>query len=266
MLNRHPVDLPRQQLPAYAAIGVSVLGVVISESFLFNDAVVYGLFAHLTTIVFITFAYHHLEAERDVLGAILIVPVFRFVNIGVPILTDTTLLWLPFVYAPFLLGLGWYLWSNPSLDVGWVGRPFTFVLSLPIVLALSFLLASVEFQIIQPEALIPLWVPQNILVLAVIMFGLVSLVEELIFRGILQGVIVDRFGAPAGIAIASLLYGAVHSVYGSPPEIGFALAVGLILGSIYHLTDSLTLVVIGHGLLNVLVFGMFPLLGPFLVF
>lgn len=265
MINRHLVDWSPRQLPGYAAVAVSVLGIVVSEGFLFNDAVVFGLLAHLGTILFITFSYHHFERERDVLGAILIVPVFRFVQAGMPVLTETTLVWLVLVYAPFLLGLAWYLWSNPSLDIGWIGRPFTFALYLPIVLALSFLLASVEFQIIQPEALIPLWEPQEVLILAVVMFGLVSLTEELIFRGILQRVIADRFGAPSGIAIASLLYGLVHSVYGVLPEIGFAIVVGLILGAIYHATESLTLVVIVHGLVNVLVFGMFPLLGPYLV-
>lgn len=265
MHNRYLVNWPPQELPGYAAIAVSVLGVVVSEGFLFIDAVVFGLLAHLGTILFITFSYHNFETERDVLGAILIIPVFRFVQAGMPVLTETTLVWLLVVYAPFLLGLAWYLWSNPSLDIGWIGRPFTFALYLPIVLALGFLLATVEFQIIQAEALIPLWEPQEVLILAVIMFGLVSLTEELIFRGILQRVITDRFGAPSGVAIASLLYGVVHSVYGSLPEIGFAIAVGLILGSIYHVTEGLTLVVIVHGLVNVLVFGMFPLLGPLLV-
>lgn len=265
MFNRHLAEFPTHQLPGLGVVAGAVLGVLVSEGFIFHDAVTYGLVAHLLTIVFATFGYQLFETERDVLGAILIIPVFRFVNLGVPVLIDTTLLWLPFVYAPFLLGLVWYLRSNPSLDIGWIGRPFTFVLYLPIVTALSFLLASIEFQIIRPESLIPIWVPQNVLVLAVIMFGLVSITEELIFRGILQGTLVERFGWPAGITVASLLFGAVHAGYGSPPEIGFAVGTGLLFGSIYHVTDSLSLVVIAHGLLNVLVFATFPLLGPLVV-
>lgn len=241
----------------------AVLGILGAETLLFHDIVFYGLVTHLAAIVFCTLALHWFETERDVLNALVLIPVFRIVNLGIPILTDLTLVWLLLVYAPFLPCLFWYAGALTSIKIGWVGRPLEFVLLLPIVTALGVLLASVEFQILQPEALIPVWHPQNLLVMTVVMTFFVALVEELMFRGIVQGALVDRYGAAFGILVASLLFGATHAGYGSPDEIAFAIGMGLVLGITYHLSRSLAAVVIAHGLVNVLVFAVYPHLGPF---
>lgn len=217
------------------------------------------------TIAFCTIALTRFGTEEEVLGAIVLIPIFRLVNLGVPVVIEATLLWLPLIYGPFIPGLLWYVRSSP-VDIAWLRRPVVFALYLPIVVALSGLLASVEFEIIAPESLIPVWHLQNLLVLSVVMFVFVSVVEELIFRGLVQGTLVDRFGSVAGIVIASLLFGATHAGYSSGLEIGFAFGVGLFFGVVYQRSKSLVLVIIAHGLLNVLVFGVFPLLGPALTF
>lgn len=84
------------------------------------------------------------------------------------------------------------------------------------------------------------------------------LLEEFLFRGIIQKNLVRRFGPLGGIAIASVLFGLIHLV---PQQIVYASCLGLILGTVYHLTGSLnsaiTLHFVNNGLTSLLhmVFG-----------
>lgn len=66
---------------------------------------------------------------------------------------------------------------------------------------------------------------------------LAPFVEELLFRGGIQGYLMERWKNPAGsIVVASLIFGAVH---GNPVQIPFAFVTGLALGWVYYRTRSL---------------------------
>ena len=91
---------------------------------------------------------------------------------------------------------------------------------------------------------------------AVISTFIVAPVEEFLFRGVIQGRLRKSMGAPASIAIASLLFGSVHSLnYTGPLEGVLAgmlliVAVGAILGLIYEKTGNLWAPVLGHAAYN----------------
>lgn len=122
-------------------------------------------------------------------------------------------------------------------------------------------LAEIEYGIITPAPLVPSLDPSQIAVLAVVMIGFVGFVEELLFRGILQQVLERRLGLVPGLVLASGIFALMHSGYGVRMELAFAGGIGLLFGVLYDLTDSLVLVAVMHGLLNVLVFGVIPLNG-----
>lgn len=122
-------------------------------------------------------------------------------------------------------------------------------------------LAELEYGIVGPSPLVPSLGAYQIGVLTVVMIGFVGLVEELLFRGVLQQVLERRLGTVPGLLVASGVFGLMHSVYGLPAEIAFAAGVGLLFGVIYDLTDSLLLVAAMHGTINVFLFGIIPLDG-----
>lgn len=63
------------------------------------------------------------------------------------------------------------------------------------------------------------------------------LVEELLFRGAIQGHLMRKWKMPyLGIIVSSLIFGVVH---GNPAQIPFAFVVGMALGWMYYLTGSL---------------------------
>lgn len=74
--------------------------------------------------------------------------------------------------------------------------------------------------------------------------GLSSLGEELLFRGLLVPV--------AGVVPAALLFGVAHQIKGPSRWVwaGWATAVGLMLGSVFALTGSLVGPLLAHGIVN----------------
>lgn len=69
------------------------------------------------------------------------------------------------------------------------------------------------------------------------------ILEEFLFRGILQKNLVLRLGPLWGILLGSLIFGAIHLI---PQQIIYAGCLGLILGTIYYLTGSLNDAIVVH--------------------
>ncbi|MDM7918999.1 MAG: CPBP family intramembrane metalloprotease [Methanosarcina sp.] len=133
---------------------------------------------------------------------------------------------------------------------------------LPFSLLAGLIFAEAEYLIVQTKPLIPDLSPVNLLELTVIMIFVVGLIEELIFRGIIQTRLEEFLGPAGGILLASLLFGIMHSSYGTLYEIAYTFLVGGIMGYFFYRTKSLPLMVMIHGFINIFLFGLIPNLGP----
>ena len=85
-------------------------------------------------------------------------------------------------------------------------------------------------------------------------FGIISitimapLVEELLFRGAIQGHLLRKGMNPwTALFVASAIFGIVHM---NPAQILFAFAIGLIFGWLYYRTGSLVPGIVGHFINN----------------
>ena len=77
---------------------------------------------------------------------------------------------------------------------------------------------------------------------------LAPVVEELMFRGAIQGYLMRRCSSPwTGIVVSALVFGAIHM---NPQQVAYATALGLVFGWIYYRTRSLLPVIAGHILNN----------------
>lgn len=92
------------------------------------------------------------------------------------------------------------------------------------------------------------------LVLALVTCVGAPLFEELFFRGLLQGQLAERYGAPVAITLTAIVFGAAH--FGNDPGYGgLVLAVvigtaGVVLGLVRHLTGRLGTSMATHALFN----------------
>lgn len=85
------------------------------------------------------------------------------------------------------------------------------------------------------------------------------LLEEFVFRGTIQRTLTKASSPYLGIVLSSIIFGLIHMV---PQQIVNATMVGLVLGAIFYLTDSLMTVVAIHILNNGIAYLQFLYLGP----
>lgn len=77
------------------------------------------------------------------------------------------------------------------------------------------------------------------------------ILEEVLFRGIVQESLTQRKGAVSGILIASTLFAVIHI---NPPQVVNAFFVAVIMGFIYYKTESLVPVIFIHAVNNTLAY------------
>lgn len=98
------------------------------------------------------------------------------------------------------------------------------------------------------------------MIVATVVF--VAPVEELLFRGIIQGRLSESYGPWLGVPVASLLFAAIHlpGLSGSLPArlltVAGLFALALVLGALYERTDNLVVPWAVHSLYNASLFGL----------
>ena len=81
-------------------------------------------------------------------------------------------------------------------------------------------------------------------------FGIAVLgpiLEEVLFRGAIQGYLMRKYNPKVGIVVASVIFGVIHM---NPIQIFYATWLGLVFGWMYYRIRSLMPVIIGHVLNN----------------
>ena len=244
---------------------ISMILIALGELLIFTGNIALGVVVHILNLQAIIASMFIKGGETDqivldkqILQALLLLLQLRIINIAMPFFFTMTLYWYPLIYSPLFISIYLILrYQNASFDdIGsymWNLRRYT-----PLALIIGTILAWVEYQIIHPEPLIPKLGIADLLALVIIMFVFVGLVEELIFRSILQTKLQQSMGVCSGLLVASVLFGIMHSGYGSVYELLFATAAGLIIGYLYQKTGSLPFVTVIHGTVNVLLFGLLP--------
>ncbi|MDY6776331.1 MAG: type II CAAX endopeptidase family protein [Halobacteria archaeon] len=162
------------------------------------------------------------------------------------------------------LGLGFIEARVPSLrDIGWViAGFFAFLVS---VMAISLLLNSLGIESatnrIQSVGEND---PEVFLLLVPLSFLLIGPGEELLFRGVIQGVLRKTFDAAPAVGIASLIFSVGHAssiqggLEGKLVYLGVVFVLSLILGGLYERTSNLVVPALIHGAYNAMLFlGMY---------
>lgn len=189
--------------------------------------------------------------------------------------------WRGGLFAPVLVGavggvlvpllvLGWRFRWRPARDFA-LDRPAPVVATGSVLLALATLapgslLAWVSLRLhpVDPE-----WLanytrnlprsPQEIAVAVAAVVVVGPLVEELIFRGLLQRALRQTWGPWPAVTLSSLAFGLVH---GEPWYLLGLVATGLLLGFIRETTGSLTCCWLAHAAYNAVSLGVLVAEGP----
>lgn len=242
----------------YGDPALPALLIVVAELLIFRGHLEAGMVVHGTNLIVLVISSAFV-AERTH-QALMLLPLFRLVNVAIPVFFELTLYSYALVYAPMFLPI-YLILRSESFSRQEMGITFrNFWLYLPLAAAIGLLLGWGEYRVIHPEMLIPQVDLKNVLALSLIMIVFVGVVEEFIFRSVLQTALVDWAGSMKGLLATSLLFGFMHSGYGLYSEMAFVSLAGLVFGVFFWRTGSLPLAALLHGVTNISLFLVVPML------
>ncbi|KKG17786.1 CAAX protease [Methanosarcina sp. 2.H.T.1A.6] len=239
---------------------VPVLSITLAELLIFSGRMGAAVWIHIGTTIALSLSNIFIKDPEvhKIHQALMLLPVLRLINLSMPIFYDTTLYTFVFIYGPLAIPVAVIvLHQRDSLEqIGITLKhiiPYM-LLSVP----LGLILGLGEYLTIRTGYLIPDLTFINLLKLTVVMVFFVGLVEEVIFRSILQTRLENAFGVWAALIISSLMFGLMHSGYGTIQEILYTGFVGFIMGLAFYKTKSLPFIAVLHGFVNVFLFGILP--------
>jgi uncharacterized protein len=244
--------------------GSPVTAVTLIELLIFGGMLKEASIAYTLLLLVLSFSISVTKSHeiRKIYQALLLLTIFRLINFSMPVFFERNLYSFLFIYAPLAIPITIatiyqkvvYERKRDTLKRIWI--------YLPLSILTGFAFGQAEYILIGPRELIPDLSSTNLLALIIIMVFIVALVEELMFRAILQTSLEEFLGPAMGIFLSSLLFGTMHSTYGTAYEMVYTFLVGGFLGYLFYRTRSLPLVVMIHGSLNVFLFGIIPHAGP----
>jgi membrane protease YdiL (CAAX protease family) len=193
---------------------------------------------------------------HTVLITLVFAPLIRLVSLSLPLFPFPLFTWYGIISLPLfvtaaltgrLLGLRWQALGVNLHGLRW---------QLPIALT-GLALGYLEYQILQPQALVPSFTWQAIWLPALILLISTGFFEELVFRSLMQTTAIRVFGR-FGLLFVALVFAALHIGYKSLLDIAFVFAVGLFFGWAVARTRSIVGVTLSHGLTNIVLFLVMP--------
>jgi membrane protease YdiL (CAAX protease family) len=185
-------------------------------------------------------------------------PLIRLLSLSLPLRSLPMLSWYFVVSVPLF---GAVLTLQRVLRIPWDqmgvrGR------GLPLQMLIGLLgppLGILEYRILRPTPLISGLNEGEFLLAALILMVCTGLIEELIFRGVMQQAALETMGVK-GLVYVSAVFAVLHIGYRSLADVLFVFGVALLFGWLAWRTRSIVGVSLTHGLINIWLF----LVAPFL--
>jgi hypothetical protein len=212
---------------------------------------------HALNLVFLSLSSIYIN--NRIYPALMLLPLFRLLNVAMPVFFNLTLYSYSLAYAPMFIPIYFILKENivGRSEAGLTFKGFWFYL--PLALSLGFALGWGEYMILNPQMLTVGLDIKNVLILIVTMIFFVGIVEEFVFRSSLQTVLQERLGPKAGLMLTSIIFGFMHSGYHLPLELLYVTFAGMVFGLLFMLSKSLPVIALAHGATNISLFLVAPL-------
>lgn len=219
---------------------------------------------HALNLVFLILS--SIFINNRIYPALMLMPLFRLLNVAMPVFFDLTLYSYSMVYAPMFIPI-YFLVKDGFIGRMEAGLTFKgFLFYFPLAISVGFALGWGEYNVIHPQLMMPGASIKDVLILIVTMVFFVGIVEEFIFRSSLQNVLEERLGSIAGLLLASVIFGFMHSGYQMPLELLYVSFAGVIFGLLFWLTKSLPIISLAHGVTNISLFLVVPLEPEILIY
>jgi membrane protease YdiL (CAAX protease family) len=236
---------------------IPIFLILLAEFLIFLGYVSTAMPIHALNLIILTLSSIYIN--NKVFPSLMLLPLFRLINVAMPVFFNLTLYSYFMVYAPMFIPM-YYLIKEGFLGSSEAGLTFKgFWFYLPLAVSVGFILGWGEYNVIHPQLLTPGTHIKDVLILAITMIFFVGFVEEFVFRSSLQTVLAERLGPKAGLVAASIIFGFMHSGYHLPLELLYVSLAGVVFGLLFWLTKSLPVISLAHGVTNISLFLITPL-------
>jgi uncharacterized protein len=243
---------------------IPVFLILLAEFMIFLGHPSQAMLIHALNLIVL--ALSSIYIDNKIYPALMLMPLFRLLNVAMPVFFNLTLYTYSFVYAPMFIPM-YFLLKEGFISRFQAGLTFKgFWYYLPLAASVGFALGWGEYNVIHPQLLTPSTHIKDVLILIVTMIFFVGLVEEFIFRSSLQTVLSEKLGPKAGLLMASIIFGFMHSGYQIPLELLYVSFAGVVFGLLFLLTKSLPIISLAHGVTNISLFLITPEEPGFLIY
>ena len=220
-----------------------------------HTAILFALFTHAA------FSHHKEKEKAHLLTVIALAPLIRIVSLYAPLSGFHFMQWflilsIPLFSCVFATILFQHLHTH---DIGLVLNFKQLHLQLAIA-STGILFGTIEYLILYPQPLVSDLSFKSLAVPILIMLVCTGFLEEIIFRGIIQHNAIKYFNENTGIFFVSILFAVMHIGNLSLLDVVFVFFVGYFYGYAARFTRSIAGVSISHGLTNVILFLIMPLM------
>ncbi len=219
-----------------------------------------GLVAHSATLIALLI---HIAAAWEqpihrLLLTLTFAPLIRLLSLSLPLNDFPQIYWYFIVSVPLfatafiiarILGLSW---SDVGINLK---KPL-----LQVLIALTgFVFGYIEYVILKPSPLITSLELREIAIPGLILLFSTGLMEELLFRGMMQKVGISALGR-GSIFYSTAIFMVLHIGYESVLDLIFVFAVGFLWAYLIAKTGSIVGTTVSHGITNIMLFLVFPFL------
>jgi uncharacterized protein len=214
-------------------------------------------------IILLLLILHGSLVQRGILRRFLILisiaPLIRILSLSLPLQR----IGLPLIYWYMVIGILLFLSAFLASRVtdlrgsriGWSLGVWPMQLGIGL---LGFGLGYMEYLILKPGPLAAYVTWADIATAALILMIFTGLLEEYIFRGLMQSATMQMMGR-FGLIYIAVLFAVLHFGYHSVVDVVFVLLVGLLFGWLAWKTQSLFGVSLAHGIANISLYVIFPM-------
>jgi len=217
-----------------------------------------GLIIHGITLIVLLIhgAFENDVRDRRFLLALALVPLIRLLSLSLP-LTGRPLIDWYLVIGVVLSVAAFFTTRVTDLTAKRIGLtfeswPFQIIFGIT---GIGF--GFLEYLILKPDPLINEFTFDSIWRPALVLILFTGVLEEVIFRGLIQQASLATYGR-FGITFVAILFAILHVGYKSFLDVVFVLVIAMIFGLVVQRTGSLLGVSISHSLTNICLFLVFP--------
>jgi membrane protease YdiL (CAAX protease family) len=198
--------------------------------------------------------------QRGFLLALMLAPLIRIVSLGLPLASFPPISWYGLTSVPLFVGTALVIRA-----LGLTRQEIGLQLPAPrhwlptLAVACSGIpIGIIEYEILRPARLVEETTFRYLALAVVVLLVGTGVLEELLFRGVLQQATARVSSTLASMVYVSVLFAVLHAGHGNIVDVLFVFGVAMYFAAMVRSTHTLLGVAVAHGVTNIMLFLVLP--------